>query len=245
MSIDNLPFRKCVIGIMSAKGGVGKSTHTYNLAIYFHHVLKKNVLVLDVEKNRGLSDIKYLGEREPNLKLDIKHYFQSQELRDDIEMWKMRYDIILLDTAGADADINSDIDSDAQEAMNEAALAAADFVLVPCKPSALDARKTVRYSVVLTKWLMARHNGFGILSFLNEARMNENVSVTAYDQLKTSLKIPFREEIIPYSPYIAEAMLNGLAMFQYKPKHPTTTALTQLADEVMNLTQEVLAKREG
>lgn len=240
MSDLNIPFRKTVLAIMSAKGGVGKSTHTYNMGIYFHLTYKLNVLILDVEKKPALSELVYSGQRHDGVRFDIKHYFQPDDLADDLEMFKMRYDIILLDTAGVDVDINSGLDEAAQESMNESAISAADFVVIPTKPSALDARKTLKFCESVTKWMKASRGSLSAMCFLNEARMNENLSNTVHQQMKGGLPIPYREEFISYTPYIGESMLRGLSMFEFKPNHVVTKQLGLLAEDVLSASQKHL-----
>lgn len=237
MSISNPPFRKSVIAVMSAKGGVGKSTHIFNMGVYYHQVLKKNVLILDVEKKPALSEVEYHGNKVPNVRFDIKHFFDADNLLDDLEMFKMRYDIILIDTAGVDVDINSGVDGVAQEAMNERVITAADFIVIPVKPSILDGRKTLKFCQALTKWMMARRGALKAISFLNEARMSENLSNEVHQQMKHGLPIEYRDETISYTPYIGEAMFRGLGMIEYKPSHFVTSQLSTLAEEVLNKTQ--------
>ncbi|EMQ2878393.1 ParA family protein [Vibrio navarrensis] len=242
---STIPFRKTVIATMSAKGGVGKSTHTFNMGVYYHHVHKKNVLILDVEKKPALSEVSYKGEKEPGLRFDIKYYFDSQELWDELELLKLRYDIILIDTAGVDVDINGGTDGIAQEAMNEAVLAAADFVVIPVKPSVLDARKTLKFCQALTKWQMARRGALQALAFLNEARVNENLTKEVHKQMAEGLPVEYRDEVVAYTPYIGEAMFRGVSMAEYKSNHAVTLQLASLADEVLTKAQTHLNKLEA
>ncbi|MCG9660893.1 ParA family protein [Vibrio mediterranei] len=239
------PFRKSVIAVASAKGGVGKSTHTFNLAVFYHQNLKLNVLVLDVEKQPSLSEIAYQGSKVEGKRLDIKHYFDAEQLLDDVEMFKMRYDLILIDTAGADVDIQSGLDAEAQEAMNESALATADYVVVPAKPSALDARKTLKFSKSLTKWMKARRGGLGAICFLNEAKMRENLTREVHSQMKNGLLIEYSDNFIMHSPYVAEAIMYGLGTTEFKPKHPISEQIAALATEIMDNVQNHLAQLEG
>jgi cellulose biosynthesis protein BcsQ len=243
MSLESLPFQKSVIAMASAKGGVGKSTHSYNLGAYYHVQCGMNVLILDVEKQPALSEIAYTGKRVEGKRFDIKHYFDADALLDDIEMYKMRYDVIIIDTAGTDVDINSGITDAAQEAMNESAITAADFVVVPVKPSALDARKTLKFARSLTKWMKARRGDLQALCFLNEGRANENLTKEVHDQMKAGLPIEYLDDMISYSPYVGESMLYQMSVQQFKPGHNVAKQFSALADTIMLRVQAHISER--
>lgn len=236
---------KLVISVMSGKGGVGKSITSWNLGAFCHLMLKKNVLILDVEKGVSLSEVPYRGTKVEGKRLDLKHYFDSDALADDIEMFKMRYDVIILDTAGADTDLNSGIDADAQEAMNESAIACADFILCPIKPSVLDGRKTLKFAKTLKRWQKARKGAFDAMCYLNEADSRYNLTKEVHKQLNEESPIYYYNEFIPDTPYIGESMFAGLSIFEFKPNHPVTQKFVDLSQAVIERAVAFVQERDA
>jgi len=87
-----------IIVFSGSKGGIGKSTTTYQVAGYMHYKRFKYI-VFDVDiANRTISTINdYVRKKE---KLNIKMVSDSSELERLISHAKLEYDFIIIDTGG-------------------------------------------------------------------------------------------------------------------------------------------------
>jgi len=107
--------------LITQKGGAGKTTLATNLAVLGSETLK--VLVIDLDPQQ--SAVKWYRLRESNAPA-VVHVSYTQ-LDEALEQAKLNgFELVILDTAGVDSNINS-----------KAAMAA-DFCLVPCQPSPAD-----------------------------------------------------------------------------------------------------------
>ncbi len=109
-----------VITFASSKGGAGKSTLCVNLAAFFVHSGKK-VTLLDVDPQKSAYD--WITESSDSLLTQVTPFHLSNESEIENIIEQTESDLVCIDLQGSL--INSPI----------FALAIADVVLVPCRPS--------------------------------------------------------------------------------------------------------------
>ena len=109
-----------VITFASSKGGAGKSTLCVNFAAFFVHSVKK-VTLLDVDPQKSAYD--WITESSDSLLTQVTPFHLSNESEIENIIEQTESDLVCIDLQGSL--INSPI----------FALAIADVVLVPCRPS--------------------------------------------------------------------------------------------------------------
>ena len=186
-----------VIGIISIKGGVGKTTVVVNLATVLAREFKKKILVIDSNistPNLGL----HLGLLEPEVALhDVledrvltkdaiyQHEYgfdilpssirgslaNALKLKEKIKGIKKRYDIILLDTSPT---INKEL---------LAAMHASDKLFVITTPDRITLDMTIRATKI------AREKGTPILGIILNRVKNKKYELTI-DRIESRTKVP-------------------------------------------------------
>jgi len=114
-----------VVAICSQKGGVGKTTLTLNLGVAAEQTGLRTVLI-DVDPQQSLS--KLADDRDAGSVPDVVSAQATRLDRHLDEARKAGADLIVIDT-GPNSEIASKL-----------AMQAADFILIPCKPSPIDLR---------------------------------------------------------------------------------------------------------
>lgn len=236
MSTVKKPFSRPVsIAVANAKGGVGKSTHALNIGYYYHSTYALNVLILDTEKRRGISDIDYQGAVIEGKKFDIKHHFDAEMLSDFLELALTKYDLVVVDTAGIEVSINSGCD-ESQEQVNSEVLTSVDYVLTPLRPTAIDARKTANFCSMVAKYQKARRGTLGAGLFFNEWKKNSVECREAYEQIRQAETIFKRVAIfdatIRSTSKISKAYGHGQSALEYGRAHFSATDIRSLCKEL-------------
>ena len=115
-----------VISFVTQKGGSGKTTLAINCAVTAARK-NKRVLIIDMDR-QGTAESWYQDREAENPQL-IK--IEAAELKKGIETARnQKFDYVIIDTPGRD------------EPAQAAAIKAADFCVVPCRPSPADMKAT-------------------------------------------------------------------------------------------------------
>ena len=116
----------CIITVSSTKGGVGKSTLSFNIATFLLSQGKK-IAILDADTQGTLSKCSKVREYMIDQGVDLKSLFvagvSSEALFEIANDKKQQGYIVLIDSPGAD-DINM-----------RSALLRSDIILTPCSTS--------------------------------------------------------------------------------------------------------------
>jgi chromosome partitioning protein len=107
-----------VLSLISQKGGTGKSTLTFCLAVAAEQSGRR-VLILDMDP-QGTAEA-WFQDREEETPLLVR--VSSTELESALTKAAAKFDLAIIDTPGRD------------EPATVAAIRAADFCLIPCRPS--------------------------------------------------------------------------------------------------------------
>ena len=111
-----------VIALAAQKGGVGKTTLAFNLAVM--RARKKNVLAIDTDPQKSFVDLFNIRDKKP---MPVEYFnIDGSILHKGIPKVKDKYDDIIIDTAGRKS----------EEMIS--ALVISDIFLIPFRPSRLD-----------------------------------------------------------------------------------------------------------
>lgn len=195
------------------KGGTGKSTVTYNLAVWLT-LNKKNAVIFDLDPQRTLTDVVERREEEG--------YGPSITVHHDIDRlngYKTKPVQALVDVGTAD-----------MRAM-QTALGLADRVLVPVPPSQADIWSTQRF-LVLVKKARDGQEMPQILGFINRADTHHAIRETAeaeyaLDELGDLERMHIR--VHQRTPY-RRSFTEGLAVFESEPSSKAAKEMLRLAN---------------
>jgi chromosome partitioning protein len=194
------------------KGGTGKSTVTYNLAVWLT-LNKKNAVIFDLDPQRTLTDVVERREEEG--------YGPSITVHHDIDRlngYKTKPVHALVDVGTAD-----------MGAMRTA-LELADRVLVPVPPSQADIWSTQRFLVLVRKARDGQEMP-QVLGFINRADTHHAIRETveaegALDELDGIVRMDIR--VHQRTPY-RRSFTEGLAVFESEPSSKAAKEMLKLA----------------
>ena len=183
-----------IIGFANTKGGVGKTTCSVHLAYWLH--LNHQVVLVDADGQK--SSTTWLAD----LEIPCFACTDPEDLQDLIPELAEKYDFVVVDgPAGLSAG-----------EIAKAIYYSADIVLIPCKPSALDASAT---SLVLRQIRQAqRRTGLPRAAlFINQA-VKGTTLLKETQQYLASLDFPLLSSIIYHRQVIADSPGQGKTVWQ-------------------------------
>lgn len=187
------------IGLVNAKGGVGKTTCAVHLAYWLNQ--KGSVILIDADAQQSAAT--WLVD----LNLSVEVCSDPEDLQDLVPQLAQKYDFIVIDgpaglTAGE---------------INKAIYYSVELILIPCKPSGLD---TAALSLVLRQIRQAQRRGRGLPKtalFLNQAVKGTLLLKEAQQYLKT-LDFSVLKTVIYHRQAIADAPGQGITVWQNAPQ---------------------------
>ncbi|MBS3661152.1 ParA family protein [Vibrio cholerae] len=225
-------FKICkVIVVASSKGGVGKSTTAVNLAVDMARqdpALK--VALVDTEDDGTTLD--YQDERQdlPNLQV-INGY--DKTFPSMIAHYRNIFDVIVIDTAGVNADMNKDQSENLQSKIVQKVLCSSDFILIPVVPSPVDIRKSMRFFSSIENYIDASMGKRKAMMFINKATTTKrhtlearNMLVGAYDN------IPLAQTMVRLYTAIEEAEGEFKSVNEFAPSSNAALDMRNLQKEI-------------
>jgi len=200
-----------VIG--NLKGGTGKSTVAFNLAIWLK-LQHGSVTLFDLDPQKTLSDVVDIREEEG--------YEPDLEIFDDIsalKAWKNKKSEVIVDVGTADF-----------EAMKKA-LVLADRVVVPVPPSQADIWSTQRFIKIIRDECGGVKKMPDLLGFINRADTHRGVRETdeaeeALGYLKSIQHVNLR--LYQRTAY-RRSFSEGLAVFEMQPTSKASKEILELS----------------
>lgn len=240
MSTPILPlksiFNACkVIVVASSKGGVGKSMTAVNLAVDKANQGNK-VLLLDAEKDGTTID--WQTRDIPNL--DILNGYDAT-MPTMLKAFRKSYDLIVIDTAGVNADMSSDSRENLQEEINKKYLSQSDFILIPLDPSPVDVRKSVRFISSVQTYVDASFGKRQAMIFLNKAVKSEKLTREAQIALSDAFEIPLSKVLVRRYAEYKHAEAEFKTVNEFAPKSNAALDMRQLQNDIISLMQSVEA----
>ena len=219
-----------IISVMNLKGGVGKSTVTQNLAVWFAHAGKK-VCIGDTD-NEQQTSMKWAGQRDDDRpKIPVfgvttaksKAAFTTEDgkaLVANIKALHQNYDVVLLD--------GTPILSELATWM----ILASDIVICPIEPSPADiwSLQNVRERFEQVRALGTEIPAFILLNKHSQSRnLDREIEATL-----AQFGMPVLKSRLTYRVSYKEAMIEGVGVFEYRDAK-AKEEIRLLADEIRSL----------
>jgi len=200
--------------IANLKGGTGKSTVTFNLAVWLRSTGRRTT-VIDLDPQRTLSDVAALRLEEgiePSIRVEAGTFL-------DVTLPENAEEIII-DVGTAD------LSSFKQSIM------IADRILIPVTPSQADIWSTQRFVEFLSK--NTHGNPPESIIFLNRADTNK--AIQASDEASAALDALPGVRLIPQRlstrPVFRDSFSEGLAVFELEPRSVASREFKALAESL-------------
>jgi len=198
--------------IANLKGGTGKSTVTFNLAVWLR-ATGRRAIVIDLDPQRTLSDaaaLRMQERMEPSIRVEAGT-FPDVTLPEDAEE-------VIIDVGTADL------------GSFKQAIMIADRILIPVTPSQADIWSTQRFVGFLYK--NTHGNPPESITFLNRADTNQ--SIQASDQAAAALDalpgVRFMPQRLSNRTVFRDSFSEGLAVFELEPRSVASREFKALAE---------------
>ncbi|MEJ2307734.1 MAG: ParA family protein [Gammaproteobacteria bacterium] len=204
-----------VIG--SLKGGSGKSTVTFNLAVWLS-LSGQRVLAIDLDPQATLTDVAYVRAEE-GYKPPIK-VIGRREWAAGIDY--SQYDEVLIDVGTAD-----------MESLKKALLSA-DKIVVPVPPSQADVWSTQRFTRYVSSIVSRLPKPPEICAFINRVDM-QTAANESYETAAALVSLPGIRFLMPrlsQRPVFLHSFSEGLAAMELDPRDPGVREFNALAAEL-------------
>ncbi|RLA07723.1 MAG: ParA family protein [Gammaproteobacteria bacterium] len=195
--------------IGNLKGGTGKSTISFNLAIWLLTNKRKKVDVFDLDPQKTLSDVGDVRTEESYLPV-LKIKTEVKNIK------KSTADEVLVDIGVSDM------------SSLEKAISKADRVIIPVQPSQADVWSTQRFLKIIKKHQKPK---LEILCFINRADTHIGVRETAEtrEALNTLKGITQIQPMIHQRTAFRRSFSEGLAVFEMNPNSKAHKEIEHLA----------------
>lgn len=217
-----------IVTVANSKGGVGKSTKAANLAI---DSAKKgfSVLLVDSEKSGTMLDY---GNRDIDNLTVINGYEKSFPKM--LDVYRNSYDLIIVDTAGVNADLQGD-DDNFQETLNHKILTKTDLLIIPVEPSPVAIRKTYRFIQTAENYLEASRGSMQALIVINKYSAQTKLSRELIRDLPTLTDIPVSKNRIRKAECVMQAEIDLLSVNEFAPSENVAMDIRLFEKEVFEL----------
>ncbi len=204
-----------VIG--SLKGGSGKSTVTFNLAVWLSLAGQK-VLAMDLDPQATLTDVADVRAEEG--------YQPSIQVRGRRAMAEgvdfSAYNEVVIDVGTADMD------------SLKRALVLADKIVIPVPPSQADVWSTQRFIRFVSSIVSTRKNPPEVCTFINRVDM-QSAANESYETAAALVSLPGARFLLPrlsQRPVFLHSFSEGLAAMELDPRDPGVREFNALAAEL-------------
>ena len=210
-----------IIVIAHQKGGVGKSTLTFNLAYYLRQY-KPTLIDLDIQNT-----ITYTN----TIRAHSKKTFNVQTVKTDDELKYLisnnMNQLLIIDTGGFDS------------SLNRLSIIAADLVITPVSGKLFDLLGLKKFANVLEELSVIKGDNITAKVLLNNISPALKRTDDLYTFINKSNCFAVMQSIIRQRADIVHALSKGLAVGEYNPKCKADEELKQLSHEISLLLQGV------
>lgn len=191
-----------IISIVNQKGGCGKTTIATNLAALFA-VEGREVLMVDADPDQR-SSMNWCADRPEHLSRIHASSLPARNLRKEADALRKKWDIVIID-GGARVTEHA-----------YAAVAAADWLVIPVKPSKVDMDATAQFLDVVQADMAKRDDLTGGV-LLNQFQENTAIGRAAREQIAEWDFPVFDSRLHSYVAF-TEALWQGQSVVEYQPR---------------------------
>jgi len=197
-----------IIAVVNQKGGCGKSIIATNLAANFAAMFAakgedKDVLLVDADPEQH-SAMNWCADRPGHLPKVHASALPARNLRKDADALRKKWEVVVID-GGARVTEHA-----------HAAVAAADWLVIPVKPSKVDLDATAQFLDVVQTDMAKRDNLSGGL-LLNQLQEGTAIGNAAREQIGDWDFPVFKTALHSYVAF-SEAAWQGQSVSEYQPK---------------------------
>jgi chromosome partitioning protein len=190
-----------IIAVVNLKGGCGKTTIATNLAALFASD-GQDVLLVDADPEQH-SARNWSDDRPETLPKIQSVILPAKSLRREVEQLRKKYSVIIIDGGARVTD------------HARAAVEAADWLIIPVKPSKVDLDATAEFLDLVTTDMARRDNLKGGL-LLNQIQEGTAIGNAARQQI-AEWSFPVFDTALHSYVAFAEALWQGQSVIEYAP----------------------------
>ncbi|ELI5720901.1 ParA family protein [Vibrio fluvialis] len=217
---------KKVVSVVSSKGGIGKSMTAVNLAIDSAN-RRINTLLVDIEKDGTTIDVEPRSSEFLTVMNGYDKAFPKM-----IDVYRNSFDLIVIDTAGVNADINGD-NENLQEVLLDKVISKSDLLLIPVEPSPVSIRKSLRFFGCVERYLEHSRGALDALVFINKA-VKSSVYTRELIRDLPSISIDVAKTRISDLIAIKKAEERLMSVNEYDSKSDAALQMRQLQKEIFS-----------
>jgi chromosome partitioning protein len=191
-----------IIAVVNQKGGCGKTTIATNLAAMFAGE-GREVLLVDADPEQR-SAMNWCADRPDTLPKIHASSLPARNLRKDADSLRAKWEVIIID-GGARVTEHA-----------HAAVAAADWLIIPVKPSKVDLDATAQFLDIVQADMAKRDTLAGGV-ILNQVQEGTAIGNAARQQI-TEWDFPIFDSVLHSYVAFTEAVWQGQSVFEYQPK---------------------------
>ncbi|MEV9527044.1 ParA family protein [Aliarcobacter butzleri] len=211
-----------LIALEHQKGGVGKSTITWNLAIELSKKLNKKIEVVDLDVQQTLTLNNYTRNKEGLSALDIRTFKDIDSLKKYIET-DNNDKLMIIDTGGFDSGLNRLIGL------------VADFIITPVSDSTVELQGLKTFEKVLKDLNKSSNEKIISHVLLNSIDPRKKDLEDLKKFINTSDNFKLLESVIRRRTDFKESISFGKSVIEYKKDSKAASEIEALANEVIYL----------
>lgn len=189
-----------IIAVVNQKGGCGKTTIATNLAVQFARD-GKEVLLVDADPEQR-SAMNWCGDRPEHLPKVHSSILPARNLRKDAEALRQKWEVVVID-GGARVTEHA-----------HAAVAAADWLIIPVRPSKVDLDATAVF-LDIVQGDMAKRDDLSGGVLLNQLQSGTAIGEAARQQI-AAWDFPVFTSCLHSYVAFTEALWQGQSVWEYQ-----------------------------